>query len=166
MRGGLGVFYDVNLLKHTILERHVFLPVGITNENLNLMLQPARDTVVTGIEVPKGTILMCLMRAGPTNERRFPDARSFDPERWLEGAMRGASASSPKRVAMPFGAGPRLCPGRYLAMLEMRMVMAMLLAGFHIERVSTPDGREAQEYLAFTMYPVGLRLKLGEKAQA
>lgn len=131
-----------------------------------IMLQPARDTVVTGIEVPKGTILMCLMRAGPTNERRFPDARSFDPERWLEGAMRGASASSPKRVAMPFGAGPRLCPGRYLAMLEMRMVMAMLLAGFHIERVSTPDGREAQEYLAFTMYPVGLRLKLGEKAQA
>lgn len=127
-----------------------------------IILQPARDAVIAGIEVPKGTLLMCLMRAGATDERRFPDARAFDPGRWLS----GASASSPKRVAMPFGAGPRLCPGRYLAMLEMRMVTAMLLAGFDIERVTTPDGREAQEHLAFTMYPVGLRLRLRERVRA
>jgi cytochrome P450 len=67
---------------------------------------------------------------------------------------------------MPFGAGPRLCPGRYLAILEMKMVIAMLLGGFDIEQVTTPDGREAQEHLAFTMYPVGLRLKLAAKARA
>ena len=127
-----------------------------------LMVQPTRDTVVAGIEMPKGTLVMCLMRAGSTDERRFPDARAFDPARWLS----GASAGSPKRVSMPFGAGPRLCPGRYLAMLEMRMVTAMLLRGFDIEQVSTPDAREAQEHLAFTMYPVGLRLKLREKATA
>jgi cytochrome P450 len=126
-----------------------------------IMLQPMRDTVVADIEVPKGTLLMCLMRAGATDERRFPDARTFDPGRWLS----GASASSPKRVSMPFGAGPRLCPGRYLAMLEMRMVTAMLLAGFDIERVTTPDGREAEEHLAFTMFPVGLRLKLAARAK-
>jgi len=127
-----------------------------------IMLQPTRDTVVADIEVPKETLIMCLMRAGATDERRFPDAGAFDPGRWLA----GASASSPKRVSMPFGAGPRLCPGRYLAILEMKMVMAMLLGGFDLEQVTTPDGREAQEHLAFTMYPVGLRLKLAEKATA
>jgi len=127
-----------------------------------IMLQPTRDTVVAGIDVPKRTLIMCLMRAGATDERRFPDAQAFDPARWLS----GASASSPKRVAMPFGAGPRLCPGRYLAILEMKMVMAMLLAGFDIESVTTPDGREAQEHLAFTMFPVGLRLKLAGRARA
>jgi len=121
-----------------------------------LMLQSTRDTVVADIEVPAKTLLMCLMRAGPTDERRFPDAQSFDPARWLEGSMRGASASSPKRVAMPFGAGPRLCPGRYLALLEMKMVMAMLLAEFDIEAVTG----DAREQLAFTMAPVGLKLKL------
>ena len=63
-------------------------------------------------------------------------------------------------LPMPFGAGPRLCPGRYLAILEMKMVMAMLLSSFEIESVTTPDGGEAQEHLAFTMSPVGLRLKL------
>ena len=131
-----------------------------------IVLQPKRDTVVSDIEVPKGTLLMCLMRAGATDERRFPGARSFEPERWMDGPMRGAAANSPKRVSMPFGAGPRLCPGRYLAILEMKMVIAMLLSGFDIESVTTPDGREAQEHLAFTMFPVGLRLKLAPRAKA
>jgi cytochrome P450 len=123
-----------------------------------IMLQPTRDTKVGELEVPKGQLIMCLMRAGPTDERRFPDARSFDPERWLS-----TNANSPKRVTMPFGAGPRLCPGRYLALLEMKMVSAMLFGGFEIEGVATPDGGEAREHLAFTMYPEGLRLKLRSK---
>jgi cytochrome P450 len=126
-----------------------------------IILQPTRDTMVAGIEVPKGTLLMCLMRAAATDERRFPDARAFDPGRWLS----GASAASPKRVSMPFGAGPRLCPGRYLAILEMKMVMAMLLNNFEIESVGTPDGGEAREHLAFTMYPEDLRLRLKAKAR-
>jgi cytochrome P450 len=61
---------------------------------------------------------------------------------------------------MPFGAGPRICPGRYLALLEMKMAMAVLLGNFDIEDVTTPDGLEAKEHLAFTMQPVGLRMRV------
>ena len=127
-----------------------------------MMLEVARATVLGELELPEGTLLMVLMRAGATDERRFADAHAFNPERWLA----GASANSPKRVAMPFGAGPRLCPGRYLAILEMKMVMAMLFGGFEIEAVTTPGGAEAKEHLSFTMYPEGLRLRLGAKATA
>jgi cytochrome P450 len=127
-----------------------------------IMLQPTHDTEIAGVHVPKKTLVMCLMRAGAIDERRFADARAFDPARWLSAAQ----ASSPKRVSMPFGAGPRLCPGRYLAILEMKMVMAMLLSRYEIESVATPDGGEAREHLAFTMAPLGLRLRLGEKARA
>jgi cytochrome P450 len=67
---------------------------------------------------------------------------------------------------MPFGAGPRLCPGRYLAMLEMKMVIAMLLASFEVESVSAPGGGEVREHLALTMAPVGLRLRLRPRALA
>ena len=68
-----------------------------------------------------------------------------------------------KRAAMPFGSGPRMCPGRYLALLEMKMAMAMLLASFDIQAVDTPDGKEAQERMAVTMNPVGLSMRLRER---
>jgi cytochrome P450 len=137
-----------------------------TNETMRLkpvapivVNEAARDSVVAGIRVPKGELVVCLMRPAATDERHFKNAAAFDPSRWLEANAAGAPSSA-KRVAMPFGAGPRLCPGRYLAVLEMKMVMAMLLANFDIQSVTTPDGGEAREYLHLTMAPVGLRLRL------
>ena len=121
-------------------------------------VQAARDTVLDGIHVPAGTLVICLMRPPAIDERHFPNARAFDPQRWLSDSTQ--SMTSAKRVAMPFGAGPRLCPGRYLAMVEIKMVVAMMLSSFDIENVATPDGREPRERLALTMAPVGLRLKL------
>jgi cytochrome P450 len=61
---------------------------------------------------------------------------------------------------MPFGAGPRVCPGRYLALLEIKMAAAMLLSTFEIDEVGTPDGREPAEKMAFSMAPVGLQMRL------
>ena len=61
---------------------------------------------------------------------------------------------------MPFGAGLRTCPGRYLALLEIKIAMAMLLGSFDIAGVDTPDGGEAQELMGFVMSPVGLSMRL------
>ena len=124
-----------------------------------LIIEAGRPSVVAGIEIPARQVIICLLRPGATDERHFPDPQKFDPARWLDPAAK--SATSAKRVAMPFGAGPRLCPGRYLAMLEMKMVIAMLLASFELENVGTSDGAEPREHMAFTMAPVGLRMQLG-----
>ena len=126
-----------------------------------IVMQAARETVLAGIRVPKGQLVLCLMRPATTADRHFRDAGAFEPARWLEGGA--AAPTSAKRVAMPFGAGPRLCPGRYLAMLEMKMVKAMLLNGFEIESVDTPEGGDAREELHLTMMPVGLRLRLAPR---
>jgi cytochrome P450 len=131
-----------------------------------LLIQEAvRDTVVDGVAVPAGTPVMCLMRPAAVDAAHFPDPQAFRPERWLAGDGPARAAGSAKRVAMPFGAGPRTCPGRYLALSEMKMVAAMLLGAFEIADVSTPDRTEVQERLAFTMSPVGLRLQLRTRAQ-
>jgi cytochrome P450 len=122
-----------------------------------MALQALRDTTVGDVALPAGALVMCLIRPAAVDARHFPEPGRFLPERWLGG---GASASSARRVSMPFGAGPRLCPGRYLALVEMKMVLAMLLAGFDIEDVRAPGGGEAQERLSFTMAPAGLRLRL------
>jgi cytochrome P450 len=64
---------------------------------------------------------------------------------------------------MPFGAGPRVCPGRYLALMEIKICIAMLLRHFDILAVDTPDGGPAIEQLQFTMSAMGLTMRLRER---
>jgi cytochrome P450 len=116
-----------------------------------------RDTTIADIRVPAGTLVWCMMRGDSVSERHFPNPTAFDPQRWLEG---GSATSAAKRISMPFGGGPRICPGRYLALLEIKMAMAMLLTHFEIAAVDTPGGGEAEEQMAFTMGPVGLTMRL------
>ena len=61
------------------------------------------------------------------------------------------------------GDGPRICPGRYLALLEMKVAMATLLGRFDITAVDTPDGQEPRELLQLAMAPVGLSMRLAQR---
>ncbi|MES3002964.1 MAG: cytochrome P450, partial [Pseudomonadota bacterium] len=126
----------------------------------NLPVEAIEDTVVGGVAVPKDTLVWSVLRHGSMDDQYFPNASEFRPERWLEAGAQEQGMNSSKRVAMPFGSGPRVCPGRYLAMLEIKMAMAMLLARFEIASVEAPTGGEAEELLSFTMSPVGLRMRL------
>ncbi len=130
-----------------------------------IALEALHDTVVGEVQVPAGTVLVALLRTDSVDERQLPQAASFLPQRWLVEADAGAApGNAAKRLAMPFGAGARICPGRYLALLEIKMAMAVLLGGFEIDEVSTPDGGPAAERMSFTMVPVGLRMRLRLRA--
>jgi cytochrome P450 len=94
--------------------------------------------------------------------RNFTDPLTFRPERWLEGAASGATHEP--RAHIPFGSGPRICPGRTLALLEMKLVLAMLFGDFDVERVG--DSADVKEIFAFTMAPVGVRVRLRRRAGA
>jgi cytochrome P450 len=100
------------------------------------------------------------MRRDAVSESNVPNAAAFEPTRWLGEGGPGQAANAAKRISMPFGAGPRICPGRYLALLEMKMAMATLLGRFDIVSVDTPDGGEARESLSVTMAPVGLTMRV------
>ncbi|MES2935572.1 MAG: cytochrome P450 [Pseudomonadota bacterium] len=121
-------------------------------------LQALRDSVVADIAVPKDSIVWCVLRHDSVDEKYFPKPLDFDPQRWLK--QGGAEATADKRIPMPFGAGPRTCPGRYLALLEIKIAMAMLLSRFEIDSIEPADGQEAQERMGFVMSPVGLRMHL------
>ncbi|MCW7539636.1 cytochrome P450 [Aquabacterium sp. A7-Y] len=125
-------------------------------------LEACEDTQIDGLLIPKGAVLVCMMRAATLDENRIEHAQEFRPQRWLEGRQ-ALNASSPKRLSMPFGAGPRLCPGRYLAMLEMSMVLAMLARNFELREVGTREGPVAPERLASALLPIGLRMRLSER---
>ncbi len=63
---------------------------------------------------------------------------------------------------VPFGGGPRVCPGRTLAFLEIKAVMAMLCRNFTLTK--PVDAPPVREHFAFTMMPTPLRLQVHPRA--
>jgi cytochrome P450 len=90
------------------------------------------DTEVANVRIPKGSMVLLLSRVAATDEQHFLNALNFYPDRWLS----PSSAQNNRRVCVPFGAGPRLCPGRFRALEEMKIAIS-LIAKTSILNVST-----------------------------
>jgi len=141
-----------------------------------LILETLLPTVIGDVAVPAGVSVLALLRSGPMDQRYFDQPELFDPQRWL-GSRRSTSGTSGaqaaasgavagrERVSMPFGAGPRICPGRSLALLEISLVISMLFRNFEIKSLRTPDGNEVRECLSFTLGPSKMLVTLGHRGQ-
>ena len=156
---------NLGTLEPAQLDRLVYLE-ACANEAMRLKpvapflgLYSLRDSVVADVAVPAGTMLWCVMRHDSLDAQRFPDPLGFEPKRWLD----DADPPADKRIAMPFGAGPRMCPGRYLSLLEIKLALVMLLGSFEIDSVGTPGGAEPQEQMSFTMNPEALLMRLRQR---
>lgn len=114
-----------------------------TNEGVELM----------GYYLPPGTAVVALTRYAATDPANFGAPERFSPERWLDP---GSPDTAPHNTQafLPFGTGPRFCPGRNLALVEIKMVLAMLCHNFDIA-LSIPE-RAVEEKLSFTMLPTNL----------
>jgi cytochrome P450 len=122
-----------------------------------LPLQALTDTMVGDVQIAQDTIVWCVMRAGSLDDAWFTNAAQFDPQRWFDDAL-------DKKASMPFGAGARTCPARYLAMLEIKVALAMLLARFDIVSVATQHGGAPREKMGFVMEPEALQMRLRVRA--
>jgi cytochrome P450 len=117
------------------------------------------DAVVGDLAVPAGTVIFLLLRHASERGCELAQPERFLPERWLEAA--GGSGDDPGRKQFPFGGGPRFCPGRYLAMAEIKMAMSMLVKNFALVR--EPGAPQAEERFTFTMTPDSLPVRLIKK---
>ena len=141
---------------------------AVANETMRLrpvapivvVLEAKVETVVGDLLVPKGTRVAVLMRPAACDPGHFVDPQAFRPQRWL-GEHAGAHDVS---AHIPFGSGPRICPGRVLALLEMKLLLSMLYKTFNVERVGGAEG--VRENFAFTMSPVGLKVRLRHRFSA
>lgn len=115
-----------------------------------LFLEPNEDVQIQDVHVPRGTPILVLNGHVGSQEQNFANADEFRPERWLETDERRDGAHKPSGF-MPFGSGPRYCPGRKLAMLQIKMVTAMLCRDFEISRPA--DAAPAVDVYNFTAGP-------------
>lgn len=121
-----------------------------------LALEALRDVTINQIQIPKGTPVFLLLRPKGMEDSEFPEAVQFKPERWLNYSHHENPYH--RKSFLPFGGGPRLCPGRSLALLEIRLAVSMICR--HFDVVSTEPNRTIEERFAFTMMPQDLMISL------
>jgi cytochrome P450 len=101
-------------------------------------LVPAGGATIDGYYVPAGTTVGVSPWASTRSRVNFHEPDLFRPERWLVGQEekeKEDSEFSGDRLgaSLPFGTGPRVCIGKNLAYMEMRLVAAHLLYHFDLE---------------------------------
>lgn len=77
-----------------------------------------------------GTNILGLMY----NEKYYQDPERFNPERWNDKSM----LTNEPYSFIPFSAGPRSCIGKYLALMESKVIMVHFLYHFDIARTEVP----------------------------
>ncbi|GIF77725.1 cytochrome P450 [Asanoa siamensis] len=130
-----------------------------------LALQARHDVVLPGnqglLELKAGTVVFVLQTRGAHHDHgRFPQPQEFDSARWLRAGPSPESAVAP---FLPFGAGPRFCPGRNLALMEAILVVSMLCREFDLEQdtLAGPVG----ERQSFSMFPTNIFVRAKPSTQ-
>jgi cytochrome P450 len=89
-----------------------------------------QDHQLLGLQVYAGTTVTALVTANFHDDRLFPDSRRFDPSRFGD---EGQRARMNGFAFLPFGAGPRSCVGKSLALVTVKAFLVALLRAYHFE---------------------------------
>ncbi|MCO4876972.1 cytochrome P450 [Paraburkholderia caribensis] len=156
--GGSPVCPDYDALKH------LDLCEAVCSEALRLRpvaaiqtFEPLSDVCLDGVAIPAGTRMFFLTRPSMLDPQNFVHPEVFNPDRWKH-PRDPSDGAHEQKTYLTFGAGPRVCPGRYLAGVEMRLVISMLMKHFRVELAIDPE--EIEEISAFTMVPNRMPVKL------
>ncbi|GFH26584.1 uncharacterized protein HaLaN_24758, partial [Haematococcus lacustris] len=93
---------------------------------------PPEATELLGYTVPAEAFVFLPIYSFHHDANVWPDAAEFRPERHLAGHPDAMDATA-KTSFMPFGLGPRGCPGSRFALQEARLALASLASRFAFE---------------------------------
>ncbi|XP_017780830.1 PREDICTED: probable cytochrome P450 49a1, partial [Nicrophorus vespilloides] len=91
----------------------------------------AEDAIISGYSVPKDTLVLLFSSVTGQSEEYFNDSKSYIPERWLKPVHPFAS--------LPFGIGPRMCPGRRYAETELQIALKQILKSYNVRLANKDD---------------------------
>ncbi len=104
--------------------------------------------VLGGYGIPTGAIVIMSPYLVHRDAALWDRPEDFDPARFLDVRRDDVARGS----YLPFGAGPRLCIGRDLALLEATLLTAVLVRDFEVHPV---DADHVRAHAGVTIRPVG-----------
>ncbi|KAL2192616.1 cytochrome P450 [Corynascus similis CBS 632.67] len=123
---------DLRFLEATLLEALRLFPPSPASQQ---RVVPRGGATVDGYRLPEGTTVAVPPWASTRSHLNFADPDDFRPERWLAAGEEGSDkrfANDRLGASLPFGTGPRVCIGKNLAYMEMRLVAAHMLWNFDL----------------------------------
>lgn len=124
---------------------------------IELKICQSDDTLPDGTFVPKGAGIVFSPYAMNRDSRLWERPEEFDPSRWL---TESGSFTDRSSFAFPsFNAGPRICLGKNLAYLEVKLLTTKLLEAFDFEQ---PSPKHCGDYFSTVTMPMkgGLPMKV------
>jgi cytochrome P450 len=104
------------------------------------------DDRLGGYHIPAGTTIYVSLYATHRLAQHWPDPERFDPERFAaENAER-----RPRFAFIPFAAGHRNCVGASMAIVELKLAVAMIAQRYEL---SLSPGHRVEGAAGTTMYP-------------
>lgn len=120
-----------------------------------LSREAAEPVQIAGFKIPPKSQVFLNPYLTQRDPRWFPEPERFDPQRFTP----ECEHDRPACAWFPFGAGPRACVGRSLAMLEGTLVLTAILQQFRL-RPATGQGEPTPEW-QLSLHPQGgLRLSV------
>ncbi|KAI8048996.1 cytochrome P450 [Syncephalis plumigaleata] len=113
---------------------------------------PKEGVVLGGYYLPEGTIVKLSPIVMNFDETVFPDANTFNPDRWF---TTPEQLGLMKQYSIPFSTGVRVCIARNLAWMEIKLVIVDVLRRFNL----TPlPGNDMTPIENFVLQPKGHKL--------
>ncbi|KAG1837799.1 cytochrome P450 [Suillus subalutaceus] len=122
--------YVESILRETF-RWHPILPLGVPHAT-------SSDDTYNGFFIPKGTTVMCNVWAISRDEKRYPDASRFMPERFID--VDGALTDDDP-AGYIFGLGRRACPGRYAGDASVWSAIVTMLATVNFSFAKDDQGK-------------------------
>jgi cytochrome P450 len=109
---------------------------------LTVLVRQATETItVSGVEVPKRTLMFVPIWSLHRNPAVWDAPTVFDPDRFTP----ENDVKRHRAAWLPFGIGPRVCIGHHFAMLEGPLVLATLLQCGALQ-VETAQALEPEDF--------------------
>ncbi|KIX93474.1 uncharacterized protein Z520_10894 [Fonsecaea multimorphosa CBS 102226] len=150
---------------------------GVINESLrmappapngNQRTTPEGGCVVSGRYLPANTQVSCQPTFMAHDARSFTKPELFAPERWID-EERNPAWTHDTRSFIPFSAGQYICPGKALAYLEMRLLLAHVFKDFWFEMAPGFDHAGfwlgLQSYMGYMKKPIPLTVRRRQREE-